>query len=340
MNTLDGGWTRGQKVAVCCAAAVLAFAGTQPARAQVQIEFETQILEMSLTGGPLPMPLASDPQNNLGDSIGGYGFVNSQVTVTLSPQQQGVNTGRGQWAWTGRAFAFPRLPTGPEPLNSNGGPVPINPDDMDGESFFVESFFDVWFDITVTDVDPRPGRDFAGQPDGASVLLSSNGLTETDARYEAVFDKDAPNFGLLPPPEAYPWIGWFIVQIPLGGDINGNGEDDKIKFTLATFSDSDTNRNFLELGDGTVIHQGYLASFLQGAIVDESSDPPFTIGQLSPGTGLPDEDVFGGPFTMTINLLNPIVPEPATLALLVSGACGALFGMRKRGRRQTRTGRN
>ena len=33
------------------------------------------------------MPLASDPGNLLGDSVEGYGFVNSEVTLTLSSQR-------------------------------------------------------------------------------------------------------------------------------------------------------------------------------------------------------------------------------------------------------------
>jgi len=329
MNALDGGWTRGRQVVICCAAAVLAFAGTEPARAQLQIEFETEILEMNLTGGPFPMPLASDPANALGDSIEGYGLVNSQFTVTLSAPPD-VDPDRGRWGWLGKTYAFQGSPAGLQALNGNGGPVLINPADLDGEPFFVESFFDVWFDITVTDVDARPGRDFAGQPDGASILLSSNGLAKTDAIYQAIFDKDAPNFGLMPPPEADPWIGWFNIEIPLGGDINGNGENDKIKFTLAVFSESDTNRSFLDLSDYTLLHEGYMASFVEGAIVDESSDPPFTIGQLSPATGLPDGSVFGGPFTMTIKLLNPITPEPATLALLALGGLGVLLRRRRK----------
>jgi PKD repeat protein len=58
---------------------------------------------------------------------------------------------------------------------------------LDGEQFFVDSFFDVFFDITVTDVDARPGRDYAGQPDGEDAPgdltyewdLDDNGSFET-----------------------------------------------------------------------------------------------------------------------------------------------------------------
>ncbi|HUU90676.1 MAG TPA: PEP-CTERM sorting domain-containing protein [Phycisphaerae bacterium] len=314
---VHGSWTRHRWIAACCAAAALALAAAQPAHGQFLIEFDTELVEMSLSGGPFPLPIASDPGNNLGDSIDGYGFVDSLVEVTLS-SQRASNPGPPS---LGHTWAHQGLPAGPPALNGNNGPEPINPEDLDGELFFVESFFDVFFDITVTDVDPRPGRDYAGQPDGASVLLPDNGPANTYGDNEAIFDKDAPSFGLIPPPEADPWIGWFLIEIPLGGDINGNGENDKIKFTLATFAVADENRQFIVLPDGTVLNMGDMESFLEGAIVDESADPPFTIGGLA--------GPFGGPFTMTSKLLNPIVPEPATLTLLAAGAVALLRRRRK-----------
>ena len=194
------------------------------------IEFDTELMSLDLSGGPYPMPLARDPGNLLGDSQEGYGFVNSQVTVSLSSQREPAGP-----ASLGTACAF--LVGGATGGNcSIGVPPPIDPEQLDGQSFFVDSFFDVFFDITVTDVDPRPGRDFAGQADGASIRLLDNGPANLRSfggeRDPIRFDKDAPNFGLLPPPEDDPYIGHFNIEIPLGGDINGNGEDDKIKFTL------------------------------------------------------------------------------------------------------------
>ena len=51
------------------------------------MEFQTELTSMSLTGGPFPMPLAFDPTNNLGDSVDGYGFVNSSATFNLSSER-------------------------------------------------------------------------------------------------------------------------------------------------------------------------------------------------------------------------------------------------------------
>jgi hypothetical protein len=148
-----------------------------------------------------------------------------------------------------------------------------------------------------------------------------------DSFYTRVFDKDAPNYGLIPPPEVSPYIGHFSIEIPLGGDINGNGENDKIKFTLATHSVGDENRTFIVLPDGTVVDEFDSAAFLEGSVVDESTDPPFTIGSLDPNTGLPDPNVFGGPTTGSSRLVNPVIPEPKDWALLTgAGLLGlALF---------------
>jgi hypothetical protein len=302
-------------------AALVASAGlarqSGAASENVFLEFDTTLEALDLTGGAFPIPLASDPVNALGDSIDGYAFVDSQVRITLSSQRT-VNPGP---ATTGSATAFQEQPSLAESLQENGGLPVVDPNELDGLPFFVDSVFDVFFDIQVTDVDSRPGRNFAGQPDGASIFLMDNGPAQMSSVYEAIFDKDAYNFGLIPPPEADPYIGHFQIEIPLGGDINGNGENDKIKFTLASHSAGDENRQFTVLPDGTVINQFDSAAFLEGAIVDESTDPPFTIGARLPN-GLPDPNAFGGPTTATSTLLNPVVPEPSSFALLALGTLG------------------
>ena len=293
----------------------------------VQLQFDTELTSLNLSGGPFPMPLASDPGNALGDSVGGYGFVDSQVMITLSSQRVHAPGP----ASTGMAFADSRAPTLAGSASGDGmpEPMPINPSEWDGQEFFVQSFFDVFFDITVTDVDTRAGRNFAGMADGASIQLIDNGPANMSSNYARTFIADAPNFNLIPPPEVAPYIGHFLIEIPLGGDINGNGTNDKLKFTLATHSVGDENRTFVQLPDGTVVDTFDSAAALEGAIVDETSDPPFTIGMIDPSTGLPDPNVFGGPTTARSNLLNPIVPEPSTLVLLILSTAGCCL---RRGR--------
>ena len=207
----------------CLALLLLVAAGAPPASAGGGafidcIQFDTELTSLNLTGGPFPMPLASDPGNLLGDSVDGYGFVDSTVTITLSSQRI-VSPGP---ASPGQAIAF----QDGEFARGAGGPdctSEIDPAELDGEFFFVDSFFDVFFDITVTDVDARSGRDFAGQADGASIALLDNGPASMQSFSQVVFDAAAPNFGLVPPPEADPYIGHFTIEIPLGTDINDNG---------------------------------------------------------------------------------------------------------------------
>jgi len=282
----------------------------------IVLEFDTELVSMNLTGGPFPMPLASDPGNQLPGSIDGYGFVESNVELTLSSQRP-VNAGPPSLGTT--LATFPR-----------GSQPPIGgfviPDMYEGQQFHVDSFFDVFFDITVTDVDTRPGRDYAGQQDGASLVLPNNGPAQMDSFFDIPFDADAPNFGLIPPPETEPYIGHFDIEIPLGADINGNGENDKVKFTLATHTVEGQNRTFITLPDGTVIDRFDSEAFLEGAVVDESADPPFTIGPLT------------GPTTATSNLQNQVIPEPAGLVIWAIGLVGATCCARRRRTRARKAG--
>ncbi len=317
---------RGLMFVMCAMVTVFAAAGSVSAGVLpppgVVIEFDTSLQDFTLQGpNPFPIPLASDPTNNLGDSIDGYGFVDSQVTVTLSSMNGGTPS-------LGKACAYQNA-QGRADRTGCGAPSsdPIDPDALDGTNFIVDSFFDVFFDITVTDVDPRSGRDYAGQPDCASIVLPEQGAEMRSISDLNIFDADAFNFGLIPPPEGAPYIGHFDVVIPLGADINGNGELDKMKFTLVTHSVGDGNRTFIQLPDGTVLDEFDSGAFLEGAILDVIDDPPFIIGAMLPN-GLPDMSAFGGRTTATSLLLTPVVPEPTTLAL---GLIGMLpFTMRRR----------
>jgi hypothetical protein len=171
----------------------------------ITLEFETELTSLNLTGGPYPMPLGP-----------GWTPVQSEVSITLSSQRD-VAPGPPS---LGTACAFPR---GIEVASAAaagegqcyGGDQPVDPNEWDNHEFVVDSFFDVFFDITVTDVDP--GNNFAGAPDGASIQLNDNGLPDgapMQSFYTAIFDKDAPNFGLIPPPPeaSSPYIGHFLIE--------------------------------------------------------------------------------------------------------------------------------
>ena len=110
-------------------------------------------------------------------------------------------------------------------------------------------------------------------------------------------------------------------EIPLGIDLDGNGELDKIKFGLVAFAVADANRSFIVLPDSTVIDSFYFVADITGSIVDLQDDPPFGPITLS------------GPATGSSRPTGPdSVPEPSLLALLGMGLAG--FGLT--GRRAAR----
>ncbi|MDA1052496.1 MAG: tandem-95 repeat protein [Planctomycetota bacterium] len=246
-ETQQAGWTASQAadgytVLVVSGGTVLDASGQQ---------LDMELTQLNLTGQSYAIPLASDPANALGDSVDGYGFVDSQVTLALSSKSFGETT------------ATPFQGT-----------------------FNVDSFFDVFFDITITDVDNRPGRDFAGQTDGASIVLQ-NVSAHIVSSFSQMPDASSPNFKLFPPPESNPYTTLMNVERPLGVDVNGNGENDKVKFTLMTFVVADQNRTFIQLPNGATLNQFNVSAVLNAAVLDESGDPPFMIGGGNPflGTG-------------------------------------------------------
>jgi hypothetical protein len=147
-------------IAVACAGLTFpAPAAVAQSDDYVFLTWDTELTTLNLTGGPVGLPLASDPSNALGDSIDGFGFVDSLVEITLSSQRP-INPGPRSF---GTTCAFPGAPAFGVGTQCGGGgePEPFDPADFDEEQFSVQSFFDVFFDVTVTDVDARPGRDYA-----------------------------------------------------------------------------------------------------------------------------------------------------------------------------------
>jgi len=216
-------------------------------------------------------------------------------------------------ASAGKAFAFPARDAG---LGRPGAAPAAPAAPAPGEEFFVQSFFDVFFDITVTDIDPV--ANFGGGPtDGLSMSFPDNGPAHMENFYLAVADPAAPNFGLIPPPEAAPYIGHFTIEIPLGVDLNGNGEEDKIKFTLVAHTVGDENRTYIILPDGTVLDQFDSTADLSGAVVDLSEDPPFGPISLTGPTTAWSRLVGGG---------GPTVPDAGSTLLLLSGSLLGLLG--------------
>jgi hypothetical protein len=300
---------------LCCLALAGQSAQAASVIAQPVLVFDTELTSLDLTalnGHTFDIPLG----RAMG---GGYQNVTSQVEITLSSMHGGM-----------RSFGMANVFTAPGTASlqpSDSGP--FDPNQHQGETFRVDSFFDVFFDITLTDVDPLHPLYASGTP----VLPAMNiGPSHMDAQYSAVFDKNAPNFGLIPPPQSAPYIGHIDLSIPLGFDVDGDGINDKIKFSLAQHATVDGTRTFITLPNGTVVDSFNSNAALDGAVMDVSpgGDPPFTIGMTNP-TG-PTPGIFGGPVTATSTLITPLagVPEPSSLLLLMTGAAGLWAFGRKR----------
>ncbi|MCG8450347.1 MAG: PEP-CTERM sorting domain-containing protein [Pirellulales bacterium] len=277
--------------------------------APADIQFDTEILSMNLSGGPFPMPLATDPTNLLGDSVDGFGFVDSQVTITASSQRN--------------------ISPGPQSLGSACGinsqtcpPAPaIDPSALHGTSYLVDSRFDVFFDIVLTDVDSRSGRNYAGQADGASLVFQDVQTANMQSFSSgAVFDQNEESFDLLMPPQPDFYVG-FPVDILLGADINSNGTNDKLSFSLLQYGVQSGNRVDQTLITNLLWRHAYdAAGKLEGVIKDVTGTGgvPFAIGAQLPN-GQPDPAAFGGRDLVESRLVNPLIPEPSTLLLSLSG---------------------
>ncbi len=296
-----------------------------PHAANASVLWDTEMVSLNLTGGPFLMPLASDPANLLGDSVDGYGFVDSDVQLTVSSQRVipgPASLGQHQ------GFDFGSV------LGGSGVQPAFDPADFEGQPFFVDSFFDVFFDITVTDVDGRPGRDYVGELDGASIVLEDIGATPAQSNSTQTFSQSDPIFDLVPP-ESDPYLTLLAFNVPLGLDVNVNSENDDVAFTLGVLGLQDASRNFTTLPGGVVNLDADIASFLEGMIADTSGGVPFLVGAQLP-SGLPDIAAFSGTGSITFDLVNSLqgqaIPEPSTFAISVLGLSS--LGMIGRPRRR------
>jgi hypothetical protein len=178
----------------------------------------------------------------------------------------------------------------------------------------VNSFFDVFFDVTITAADTTN----AGFFDDTATVLSVTGLGPASMELqgqECIWDDSLPNGGCLPPTgDAY--IGHFDVVIDLMMDVNGMGGNDVLKFTLATHNVGDVSQTWI---DGLTLYDEFDTVLdLEGGVEDDATDPPFLITVTGPTTAS-QGIVYNAPTG---------APEPASIALLAGGI--GLLGFRRR----------
>ncbi len=243
------------------------------------ITINTEIVQMDLSGSGL-LPLASDPSNLLGDSIEGYGFVNSQVSFSESASLFSSST-------TTIFFDFLNLTS------------------------TISSSFELFLDLELTDDDPASGRDYAsGSPlsitaDASKPLTSSvSGTISLDLGSGEVLLSD-----LI---ETAPQI-----ERSLGVDVNDNGEFDSIFYSLAglttlveaidftgvdfTAITSVGNDAFLDINGSLGVTATGLT--FAGQVADTITDPPFSIDVSGPVLLTTEIDEPSGLMMMLLGLL-------------------------------------
>ena len=281
------------------------FSGSSSAEAaKLTLNVITEIVSMDLTGTS-PIPLATDPANVLGDSINGYGFVDTYVTATESTTESStVSTSI---------------------VVDNGDPL--------NQLITIDSSLALFLDLMFEDVDARSGRDFAtglGSP-FARAADPLNPIT-ADIHSQILISFPGTLDGLTITDLGTVSTGSTYV-VPLGVDVNGNAELDVMKlsahdfefvmddilFTDIEISEADL-LSFLLGNDVTIDLEQSLAITsssltFNGQVLDAISDPPFTLGLSGPtGVGA------------------PAVPEPSTFALFGIGSI-VLAGCVRRRRR-------
>jgi len=248
----------------------------------VQLNYATQLTNMDMTVSGLVIP-------------GGPNFapVTVNMVVGLNPNQASL----GHATATG-------LASGP------GGTVAT------GDQFFVDSFFDVFFDISLTPTNTSNGLLFGTFGVGQTASLEPPFSAHMENQYTVTANTALPQDGLVPPPAGAPYIGHLNVAIPLPFIDPSDGLQYEFAFKLAQHNVDGQSATFITLPGGVVQDTMNSAGYLSAGImhVGDAFDPPFTVGNQS--------DAFNGVGALTgptsADSLQ-LTPEPASLLLLAGG---------------------
>lgn len=275
----------------------------------------TQLLSFDLTAGVfLPLTSAATTSTLAGApaAVDGYGWVNSTVALSLSTTTPSTGT-----ALLSVPFDLPptdATDTAAAAASAQGcieGGLSGNV--ANGDSVCVNSFFDVFFDVTLTDNDPTAG--FFGAMGPPVLAVADLGPAFMQQNSVCFADTSQDNLGCLPPVGSA-YFGHFKVVLPLGVDINGNGLLDTISFVLVQHAVGDVTDTFVQ--GGNIIDTFNSSAEAGGSVQDDGTDPPF--GPF----------ILAGPTTAQQGIVYPAAqaPEPATLVLFGAGL--GLLGWKRR----------
>jgi hypothetical protein len=235
-----------------------------------------QVLPAS-TIGPINISLPEINVGGLGGvplgraAGGGYQFVQSQVSIAATAA--GVAT-----------------------LTSNGeGPI------TQGAILSVEITLTGSATVTFADIDPA--FSYFGLPSSFQRTVSFSTHSESGT---CSADLTRPNYGCFPPVGS-PLMGVASFRVDLPIDIDGNGLLDKLLVQPATSEVVDVLSS--DRQGSTVTSIFTVGASLGGAVMDQASDPPFSLTLTGVGTGI-----------QTV-VVDP-VPEPATYGLCAAAIAG------------------
>lgn len=259
-----------------------ALAAAVPASA-AELGFDTQIVSLDLRG-TVSMPFGP-----------GGGYVETQVAMAPTQDYNGTRSNRSAG--------------GLAPPND-----PIDPDGLDGTTFNLFSVIDLQFVLTFVDVDPNADFDEA-IADNPTARTVTPAVLSLDQPASFVFDKDAPDFGMLRaggPPKKHTHRGHVtVLKIAFGGGGGGGNALNDIELDVGglVWEAIEGSDKYTPMGDGTLQHGFGIVADLSGTY---NGNPFFK------------ENALSGTMVERGALTNTLVPTPqaapaAAVALLALG---------------------